>query len=75
MDKYLDHRSTYDEYNSRNNDEYDRIKNPLHDGHVKAYKKYNKKPLVVDESIDAVLRTDAYWSEVRSNSTAYNKEK
>ena len=74
MDKYLDHRSTNDEYNSRNNDEYDRTKHPLHDGHVKAYNKYNNKPLVVDESIDAVLRKDAYWSEVRSNSTAYNKE-
>ena len=74
MDKYLDHRSTHDEYNSRNNDEYDRKKHPLHDGHVKAYEKYNKKPLVIDESIDAVLRTDAYWSEVRSNSTAYKTE-
>ena len=74
MYNYLDHRSTHDEYNSRNNDEYDRMKHPLHDGHVKAYNKYNKKPLVVDESIDAVLRKDAYWSEVRANSTAYDKE-
>ena len=72
MDKYLDHRSTNGEYNSRNNDEYDRKKHPLHDAHVKAYN--NNKPLVIDESIDAVLRKDAYWSEVRSNSTAYNKE-
>lgn len=73
MDKYLDHRSTHDEYNSRNNDEYDRIKNPLHDAHVKVYN--NNKSLVIDESIDAVLRQDHYWSEVRSNSTAYkNKE-
>ena len=72
MDKYLDHRSTNDEYNSRNNDEYDHMKNPSHDTHVKAYN--NNKPLVVDESIDAVLRKDAYWSEVRANSTAYNKE-
>ena len=72
MDKYLDHRSTHDEYNSRNNDEYDRIKNPLHDDHVKMYN--NNKPLVIDESIDAVLRKDAYWSDVRANSTAYNKE-
>ena len=74
MDKYLDHRSTNDEYNSRNNDEYDSMKNPLRDEHVKAYKKYNKKPLVIDNSIDAVLRKDRYWSEVRANSTAYNKE-
>jgi len=74
MDKYLDHRSTNDEYNSRNNDEYDSMKNPLHDEHAKAYKKYNKKPLVIDNSIDAVLRKDRYWSEVRANSTAYNKE-
>jgi len=74
MDKYLDHRSTHDDYNSRNNDEYDLMKHPLHDEHVKAYKKYNKKPLVIDESIDAVLRQDAYWSDVRANSTAYNNK-
>ena len=64
MDKYLDHRSTNDEYNSRNNDEHDgiNVSNNI------------KKPLIIDYSIDAVLRQDAYWSDVRANSTAYNKE-
>jgi len=61
MDKYLDHRSTNDEYNSRNNDEYDGIN----------VSNNMKKPLIIDYSIDAVLRQDAYWSDVRANSTAY----
>ena len=64
MDKYLDHRSTNDEYNSHNNDEYDGIN----------VSNNMKKPLIIDYSIDAVLRQDAYWSDVRANSTAYNNK-
>ena len=62
MDKYLDHRSTHVVCNSKNDDEHDciNVSNNI------------KKPLIIDYSIDAVLRQDAYWSDVRANSTAYN---
>lgn len=56
-----EHRSTNDPYNSVFMNTYG-PKAPLHDAHVKQYKKLQP----IDYSIDAVLRRENYWREVKS---------
>jgi hypothetical protein len=56
-----EHRSTNDPHNSVFMNMYG-PKAPLHDAHVQEYKKLQP----IDLSIDAVLRRENYWREVKS---------